>query len=660
MRLKVKISAVILGGIFLFKPVIGGEPTKTGDEDSLKKLLEMQISTAAKYDQTVSEAPASVTIITSEEIERFGYRTLEEIFWRVKGFYLTNDRNYSYLGVRGFSRPSDYNNRVLMLLNGATTTENIWGSSSIGNEFGLDIDAIERIEIVRGPGSALYGTNAMLTVINIITKPGKTVDGLKLTLQPGSFGKVKGGIRLGKELKNGLDFFISAQICDIKGQDLYFEEFTDPGTNNGIAEGLDWEKYHGIFASLAYKNFSLQGMVSSREKGVPTASYATAFNDDRCKTLDAWNFFEIKYNGNISYNTNFMLRGYHHYIGCSGAYPYDNPDRTTLWEEKSKERLFGFETQLRWDLRPDNRLIIGAEYRDHYHVSYLSWDEFDTEFDDDFPFHDYALYIQDEYQVLKNLSLMLGLRYDKYSDRGAASLTPRTALIYNPFSATTLKLLYGHAYRVPNIYETYYESEYEAKANPLIKREKINTFEIVVEQQFNQQVFGILSLYNFQMRGLIEQVMDPADGLLQFQNLEKVTGIGAETELNVKLKNGLVGYLNYNLQQTRNVIQDEKMSNSPSHTLKLGLSVPVLEHFFTAIEMFYESGRITLSGNRTNAFLLTNFHLSSGKLFNIFKISLQIKNLFDAAYRTPGGYEHIQDSILQDGRSFTFKIELIL
>jgi outer membrane receptor for ferrienterochelin and colicins len=658
--LRVKRICVFLWGIFLFTLVICGETAKTEDEDSLKKLLEAKISTAAKYDQTVSEAPASVTIITSEDIERFGYRTLEEVFMRVKGFYLTNDRNYSYLGVRGFSRPSDYNNRVLMLLNGAATTENIWGSSSIGNEFALDIDAIERIEIVRGPGSALYGTSAMLTVINIITKPGKTVDGLKLTLQPGSFGKVKGGIRLGKELKNGPDFFISAHIGDIKGQDLYFQEFADPGTNNGIAEGLDWEKYHGIFVSLAYKNFSFQGIVSSREKGVPTASYDTVFNDDRCKTLDAWNLFEIKYNGNISYNTNFMLRGYHHYIGCSGAYPYDSPDYTTLWEEKSKEMLFGFETQLRWDLRPDNRLIIGAEYRNHYRVSYRSWDEFDTEFDDDFPFHDYAFYVQDEYQVIKNLSLMLGLRYDKYSDRGAASLTPRTALIYNPFSTTTLKLLYGQAYRVPNIYETYYECEDEAKANPLIKREKINTFEIVVEQQFGKQVFGILSFYNFRMKGLIEQVMDPADELLQFQNLEKVTGMGAEAELNVKLKNGLLGYLNYNLQQTRNVSLDKKISNSPSHIIKLGLSVPVLKHFFTSIETFYESGRITLSGNRTKSFLLTNFHLSSGKLFNIFKVSLQIKNLFDVEYQTPGGYEHIQDSILQDGRSFTFKIELVL
>ncbi|UCH96246.1 MAG: TonB-dependent receptor [Candidatus Aminicenantes bacterium] len=661
MKLGVKLILVIIVGLFLFPPGFCEDETdKKGEEASLEELLEVKISTAAKYDQTMSEAPASVTIITREEIERYGYRTLDEILMRVRGFYLSNDRNYNYLGVRGFSRPSDYSNRVLLLLNGATTTDNIWGSSTIGSELGLDIDAIERIEIVRGPGSALYGTNAMLAVINIITKTGKTVDGLKLTLQPGSFGKVQGGMRLGKELKNGLDFFVSAHIGDIKGQDLYFEEFDEPQTNNGIAQGLDWDKYHGIFASLKYKNFSLQGLISSREKGVPTASYDTAFNDDRFKTLDSRDFFEIKYNGNISYNTKMMLRGYYHYIRYYGAYPYDDPEYTSLWEEESKEMWLGFETQLSWDIRPDNRLIIGAEYRNHYRVSYLSWDEFQTEFEDDFPFHDYALYIQDEYQVLKNLSLMLGLRYDKYSDRGKASLTPRAALIYNPFTATTLKFLYGNAYRVPNIYETYYEAEDEAKANPLIKREKINTLELVVEQRLSKQVFGILSLYNFEMRGLIEQVIDPADELWQFQNLEKVKGIGVEAELNVKLKNGLMGYLNYNLQHTRNVILDAKITNSPSHIIKLGLSVPVLKHFFTSIETFYESGRITLSGNRTKSFLLTNFHLSSGKLFNLLGFSFQTRNLFDVEYHIPAGYEHTQDTILQNGRSFTFKIELIL
>ncbi len=141
---------------------------ESGNRDfSLDSLLNIKISTAAKYEQTSREAPASVTIISSEDIERFGYRTLDEVLMTVRGFYTSYDRNYSYVGIRGFSRPTDYNDRVLLLINGHTTNENFYGSAFIGTDLALNLEAVDRIEIVRGPGSALYGTGAMFAVINI-------------------------------------------------------------------------------------------------------------------------------------------------------------------------------------------------------------------------------------------------------------------------------------------------------------------------------------------------------------------------------------------------------------------------------------------------------------------------------------------------------------
>lgn len=643
----------VMVGLFLFIPAFCEDSVEQEPED-LQKLLDVKINTAAKYTQSISEAPASVTIITAEEIERFGCRTLDEILMRVKGFYITYDRNYSYVGVRGFSRPTDYNNRVLILLNGNATTDNIWGSTFIGTELGLDVDVIERIEIVRGPGSALYGTNAMLAVINIITKDGKALDGLRLTVQPGSYGKIQGGFHFGKESKNGLDFLVSGRCGKIDGADLYFEEYDEPATNNGIAEGLDWDEYYGIFTSLKYKNFSMQGIFSSREKGIPTASYETIFNDDRHKTLDQWRFIELKYRGNISYNKKIMVRGHFNHYVFEGAYPYEE----SLWGERSIGKWFGLETQFDWDIRPDNRLIVGAEYKKHFRALYHSWDEEGDYFNQDFPFFQWAAFIQDEYQILDNLSFTVGIRYDKYSDR-KGSVNPRAALIFNLSKSTTLKLLYGNAYRAPSIYEIYYESEDEAKANPSIKPEKIMTIEAVLEQQFGKGVLGILSLYRFEMKGLIEQWLDPSDELLQFQNIEKVRGTGIEAGLNVQLKNGFRGYVNYIFQNSKNVQLDETISNSPAHVFKLGVSVPVFKHFFASLETFYESSRRTVQETRTAPFLLTNIHFSSEPLFRHFKFSFQIRNLFDTEYRTPAGYEHFQTSLVQPGRTFTLKVELI-
>ena len=90
-------------------------------DKSLEDLMAVEVGTvfgAARREQRVTEAPSSVTIVTAEDIRTFGWRTLADALSSVRGFYVTNDRNYTYVGVRGFGRPSDYNNRVLVLVNG--------------------------------------------------------------------------------------------------------------------------------------------------------------------------------------------------------------------------------------------------------------------------------------------------------------------------------------------------------------------------------------------------------------------------------------------------------------------------------------------------------------------------------------------------------------
>ena len=114
-----------------------------------------------------------MTIVTAEDIRTFGWRTLAEALTSVRGFYTTNDRNYTYVGVRGFGRPSDYNNRVLVLVNGHRFNDNVYDQALVGNEFPIDLALVERIEIIRGPGSALYGTSAFFAVINVVAASGR-------------------------------------------------------------------------------------------------------------------------------------------------------------------------------------------------------------------------------------------------------------------------------------------------------------------------------------------------------------------------------------------------------------------------------------------------------------------------------------------------------
>ncbi len=129
---------------------------------------------AAKYDQKVNEAPAAITIITAEQIKKYGYRTFAQVLDSVPGLFTTDDRNYGYLGIRGFNRPGDYNTRVLILIDNHRMNDAVYDQGAIGTEAPIDVDVIDRVEIIKGPASSLYGTNAFFGVIMSSRSAGET------------------------------------------------------------------------------------------------------------------------------------------------------------------------------------------------------------------------------------------------------------------------------------------------------------------------------------------------------------------------------------------------------------------------------------------------------------------------------------------------------
>jgi outer membrane receptor for ferrienterochelin and colicins len=644
---------LVFFGVSCFTSVLlSQEEKKKKQEVPLEKLLNTKISTAAKYEQTSSEAAASVTIVTAEDIRRFNYRTLDEILMNIRGFYLSNDRNYSYLGTRGFSRPTDYNNRILLQINGHSMNDSINGAVSIGTDLAINPDIIERIEIVRGPSSALYGTGAMFAVINIITKKGNMVDGFGLNMEMGSYGRLSAAAAYGRNFDSGIDMSFSGLWTDIKGHDNYYEEYDDPSTNSGIAEDLDWDKNFGFQMQFKYKDFTLHSFVTSRKKAFPTGAWEVIFNDDRAATLDEQSYIELKYDHDIRMDKRIMVRGYYDYYNYEGWYPVD-----IFWFETATEKWVGGEFQFLWDPWVNNRLIVGTEYQKHLRADYKMWDEEGVYFDDDFPFSVFSFYIHDEYQVTQNFSLTFGLRHDYYSDAGG-STTPRAAIVYHPAKSSTLKLLYGNAFRKPSIYEMNYDDPLGGyKHNLNLKPERIRTFEFIWEQRLSDELYGIISIYDYRMKDLIDQEMDPSDFLIQYRNLSKVNAFGAEFELSARLKSGFFGYVSYSYQNAENPAFEEKLTNSPTHLLKAGFSLPVFNNFYAGAQLLYETERITVYDTETDPYLLAALHFSTERLLGHIRFSFVIKNLFNVSYELPGGFEHVQSAILQDGRNLWVKAE---
>ena len=631
------------------------------DEESLFIEELPSVFGASKYEQRLSEAPASVSIITADEIRKYGYRTLEDILDSVRGVYTTNDRNYGYLGIRGFNRPGDYGTRVLMLLDGQRVNDAIYDSANVDRNVLVDVDLIDRVEIIRGTGSSLYGSNAVLGVINVITKRGRDFKGGELAASAGSHNTIENRASYGNKFASGLEMVISGTNFDTDGDDrLYFPEFDDPATNNGVAVDGDDEENKTLFAKVSYADFTVQINYTDREKKFPTASYETVFNDPRNYTDDEqWTLFanykhsfdnEVELNADINY-------GHYDY---HGEYVYDYSETNTpdlvIWDDDAQTEWWRYELQASVYSFDRHKLIAGAEYSDNTQQDQSSNDPFDVYLDDKRDSDIWGVYIQDEFQVTDTLVLSAGARHDDYDTFGGTT-NPRAALIYNPLDKTTLKLIYGQAFRAPNAYELYYHDDYftTKPANDL-DPETIKSTELVLEQGIGRHFNAVANLFYYKIDDLITLTTDPADDLLVFRNLDEVETYGLELELEGKRADGWHGRVSYSYQDAEDKSTGDNLTNSPHHLFKANLIAPILARkLFAGAEYQFVSSRKTFGEEDADAYSLVNLTMNVPDVWGGMSLAGSVYNVFDENYGDVGSEEHIQTEIPQDGRTYRMK-----
>ncbi len=633
-------------------------PSPPSGEQALFEDLPI-VEAASLHVQNLQEAPANVTIISAGDIRKYGYRTLAEALGGVRGFDLTYDRIYHYAGVHGFSLPGDFNTRFLVMLNGHALTENVYDSNNFfGQDFGLDMDLVQRIEVVRGPSSALYGSNGMFATINVVTKSPVDQARFRFSAETDSFGQRKALLSSSLYLGHGANLLVSTSVFNNLGQTLYFPEYDSPQTHNGVAHGVDGERGYHTFANLIWRDWDFVAYFNSRQKQPPIAW-------DDSSTFGA--------PGNhVRYQRDFLRLLRSSDIGSTGKIrwqlSYDRYRYEDRFDSETGEGMqdvrniargdwVGSQLEYSFSVPKLGRLTLGAQAQwniRNLQQNYTVSPAFVEQLHVNHPNLQFGLLAQQELNLSARWKAYLGLRFDEYGELVARrSLSPRLALVYQPSPSVAYKFVYGHPFRNPSAFEQYYSGASNLASGPL-RPETAHTFEISMERKLGRSLAAIVNVYDYRTRGLIQAAYIDA-GLQQYRNADDVGSSGIEFELSGKPWGRLEAVASLALQRAVNGVTGARLPNSPRQVGKLRMAWPVLRNKLTlSSSAQYLGSRDTLGGDSVRPVFLADATATTNHLFEQFDLQVGIRNLLDRVYYDPVAL--VLDRMRGDGRSTFVKL----
>jgi iron complex outermembrane receptor protein len=641
--------------LFCMQPLLASA-ARDLEQMSLEQLMAINIVGASKYEQKQQQVAAAVSVITRKDIRTYGWRTLNEALASLPGIHPTYDYQYEYLGTRGLGLPGDFNSRILITINGNRINDATYDQGPTGRDFPLDIDLIERIEFIPGPGSAVYGQNAMLGVVNIVTRKGADVQGAELSASYQTTEIMpQERVTVGKQFANGTDALLSFSGLQSRGADRFFE-FGDSGIS-GIAHHMDGENVKQMFARASHGPLSFDFVYGNRRKDDPTGMFFSdplvAGQYQRDRRLNT----QIQYNDHFLGDTlNVMGRLF------LGQYRYDNPifygGEKTLSTGPSD--WHGAELRLLSTAFTDHKLMAGFEYQNNTSITqtFQNFSNPDENVHIKSAVMRLGVYLQDEWRITDTLSATVGLRYD-HNDWIGSRLSPRGALIWQATPKATFKALYGRAHRSPNSNERDYSDGIAQVANPGLRSEYIDTAELVADYLAQPTLNLRASVYEWDMYHLIALGIDPLSGLSQYQQTsKKMLARGAELSLDKTWDQGARLRGSFGIQNAEQ--HHNHLPNSPYYLGKLNFSVPIplITGLRAGYELQYYGKRKTLDGSNTDNYVLANLNLvTSVPQLKGLEASLSVYNLFNENYQHPAADTNWQNTFLQPGRTVRFRLD---
>jgi outer membrane receptor for ferrienterochelin and colicins len=710
MRGKIIIFLISISNVINLTPIFSEEisvleqkelETTSTPEEKMKTIQEEiewlqaeanpMVAIATRLETPVSKAPSIVTVITAEEIKNSGYRTFVEVLRTVPGFEIIKGGNVGTTlpNARGLH----FAGQIRLMLDGHLVN-NPFRGEAFANFDNFPVENIKRIEIIRGPGSAVYGENAFSAVINIVTFDAKDINGCKVSSGYGSFDTYEENVVFGESYgkvdisgmthyrqTTGFDGIVESDLQTITDESLA-PLFPPASEAPGLVQ--DWEQEYDLNLKMVYKDFYVEGFYMNKNRG-PFIGIQSALNDE----------------SDVENNYVFVAAGYkktlNEKFSLKPKVYYDQFDINLLFEALPEgaaipnesgvlkphpdgfisnngviEKAVGTEIPFDYEVFDGNVITMGLEYRLINQTSVRNSSNFDPvtldtlegmqDFSDTYPFikevtrRIESVYLQDTWDITNTINLTLGIRYDHYSDFGGA-LSPRAGLTWAFMKNASLKLLYGEAFRAPSFQEMYTTNQPAVQGNPDLDPETIRTYEAGLSYQFNEYVTSSINYFYNDVKDLIGlRVIDIERNTRRFENEKSayVQGIEMETKVNIMKDNYI--FMNYTFQNP----EDDDGNDLPfvaQHTGNFGVNVHYWKYINTNLSTFVSGRR---SRDKTDeretrddlpAYALLNLSIIGKEFFKTMEVQGTVFNLLDKDYSDPGAVS-IPEDLPRPGRTF--------
>lgn len=647
---------------------------------SLEDLMNVKVVTSTGNEQKIIEAPSTMIVITDQLIKERGYEELDDALRDIPGIDFIHVLG-AYPTIMAFrGTMGDENRRILFMIDGIIENSIMGGFEMGGPAYSLH--NVQRIEIIWGPGSAVYGANAYSGVINIITKKGEDINGATFQRGFGSYNTTFEKVFIGIK-KSNLDFSCSGSLYRTDGPKFsnrhpsYSDAYVDNAWSfNGkieytIKRSITTIGFHAFNTPMGDGTFAnsptkLLGIPSQGNENLGTSGYLSA--NIRGEKPSLWNpYTRTAYIRNyleVNKKTALITRIIYRETGVSEkSYSYatdakfnNQVVKRNIWANYSN-RVLG-DIVINYSPGKNHKITAGLQfYQDNLERGFREVYQ-DTLIDtiDHIPVSGiYSTFKPRVYTIQNNTGVFaqyvittkflhktdftLGARYDNNSIYGI-TFNPRSGIIIQPHEKITCKLLYGRAFRAPTNFELYSKSPVRIP-NPDLKPEIMNTYDVNIIYTPSKFWIARFSIFQNNLTNVIVQDVPIGGGLRQNQNVGSTIINGFEATLDISVKT-INGFLNFTYQEGKgnDGTKDDSIANIAKFKGNIGAVIQIDKLFSISIISNWVGPRTVSAKNplgKVDGYFTTNVVISTVNLFdNRICASLNIRNLFNQRYFDPG------------------------